>query len=176
MFGECREYPLILNPLESINPNHSQHILLNVNILQFNIILLLCRKPNSPPITKGIPINTTISYHNLQENGGTSGVAFLIKNSLYATTIKLSTDLMIQAIKVHSSYPQYIINLYWEYGRDIRAGDVEDLIKQVTHPVVFLDGFNVRNTLWGVIALLISKQKLQRIGWITLIQFLIQVK
>lgn len=139
------------------------------NIIQWNINGLL--KHNTDihrlkvlfqPITfcfqeTNLRPNTTFSikgYNGFFKNCQTQlrasgGVAIFVNNLIDSTEIHIQSPLEVIAISLHLKTPLCICNIYLPDSTNLILIELNDIIKQLPKPFLFLGDFNSRNHIWG---------------------------
>lgn len=82
-------------------------------------------------------------------NHASGGVGILIKDDRYWTQINLNTDLEAVAIELQNTAKITICNIYIPPNRPYSYQEIENLIRQLPKPFIFLGDFNSNHVTWG---------------------------
>lgn len=77
------------------------------------------------------------------------GVAIFVNNIIECTEIHVQSPLEVVAVSIRLKTPLCICNIYLPDSTDLSLNDLNDIIKQLPKPFLFLGDFNCRNQSWG---------------------------
>lgn len=77
------------------------------------------------------------------------GVAIFVNNIIECTEIHVQSTLEVVAVSIRLKTPLCICNIYLPDSTDLSLNDLNDIIKQLPKPFLFLGDFNCRNQSWG---------------------------
>ncbi|KAL4083864.1 hypothetical protein QTP88_029180 [Uroleucon formosanum] len=77
------------------------------------------------------------------------GVAIFVNNIIESTEIHVQSPLEVVAVSIRLKTPLCICNIYLPDSTDLSLNDLNDIIKQLPKPFLFLGDFNCRNQSWG---------------------------
>lgn len=117
---------------------------------KYNTIALCIQETKFPfdyiPVLK----NYKAFYHNVLSNTiAHGGVATYISNSFSCKEINISSNFQIVAVKIYFPVELTIINIYLPNTTNFTRVDLENIIKQIDSPFVFVGDFNSHNIIWG---------------------------
>jgi|UniRef100_A0A2S2Q1K5 hypothetical protein len=89
-------------------------------------------------------------FKNQQAYFRASGsVAIFVNNLFEIFEIHIHSPLEVIAVSIHLKTPLYICDIYLPDGTNLLLNDLNDIIKQLFKPFLFLGDFNSRNQIWG---------------------------
>lgn len=77
------------------------------------------------------------------------GVAIYSKKSIPIEILKIQTDMEFVAIKINSTNPICIGNIYIPNRYPLQEIEMHDIINQIKEPFIILGDFNCHHSLWG---------------------------
>lgn len=77
------------------------------------------------------------------------GVAILVNNLFESTKIHIQSPLEVIAVSIQLKTPLCICNIHLPNSTNLLLNDLNDIIKQLPKPFLFLGDFNSRNLIWG---------------------------
>ncbi|KAE9534168.1 hypothetical protein AGLY_008675 [Aphis glycines] len=83
---------------------------------------------------------------NLRASGG---VADFVSTLIESTEISIQSNLEVIAISLHTKNPLCICNIYLPDSSNLLLNDLNNIIRQLPKPFLFLGDFNSRNPIWG---------------------------
>lgn len=89
-------------------------------------------------------------FKNRQTNRRASGgVAIFVSTLVESTEIPIQSNLEVIAISLHTKNPLCICNIYLPDSSNLLLNDLNNIIRQLPKPFLFLGDFNSRNPIWG---------------------------
>lgn len=92
------------------------------------------------------PIAFCFQETNLRASGG---VAIFTSDLIESTEIHIQSPLEVIAVSISLKTPLCICNIYLPDSTNFTLTDLNDIIKQLPKPFIFLGDFNSRNQMWG---------------------------
>jgi hypothetical protein len=83
---------------------------------------------------------------NLRASGG---VAIFVSTLTESTEIPIQSNLKVIAMSLHTKNPLCICNIYLSDSSNLLLNDLNNIIRQLPKPFLFLGDFNSRNLIWG---------------------------
>ncbi|VVC43966.1 Endonuclease/exonuclease/phosphatase [Cinara cedri] len=77
------------------------------------------------------------------------GVAIFVSNLIDSTEIHIQSPLEVITVSLHLKTPLCICNIYLPDSTNLLLNELNDIIKQLPKPFLFLGDFNSRNHIWG---------------------------
>jgi ribonuclease HI len=103
-------------------------------------------KPSDSPVFRGF---TFYRKDDLTGNRVAGGVATLVSDEYFSSSVPLTTPFQAVAVRVHLPRPVTFCNIYFPEWAPVTRYNLDNLVAQLPHPFFLLGDFNAHNPLWG---------------------------
>lgn len=123
---------------------------LNIIIQEHNPIAICLQETNLKYQQESSFKNFSLFKKNRTEQlRASGGVAILVNSSVPSEEITLHTNLEAIAVTITLETKITLCNIYLPNQTQFNTSDIENILKQIPSPFIFLGDFNSHNTIWG---------------------------
>ena len=89
------------------------------------------------------------THHSTQTERNPRGIAMLVNKKIPHSKIDITSNLEIQAMKIHLNRTYTIVNAYISPQENVSVQQIDSVLSQLSPPYLIAGDFNARSPIWG---------------------------